>query len=1458
MSTVEEGGSLRSNRDEDDDGIVEEEESSDEGGDANNGGDTTARPTNTGEEENEKVDQGKEKETFGIGEMPGSFTPSSQSSDFTEMSASILSQPLNDNHEPQLGTSTSTINTSNSSSSSSSKSSNSVSSDQKPKLINHVASPSLGLSTISTDSRTSFYSAISDSESSSNSTSDIRSGKSGKSHLSGKSDDTNPTTDDGDGSGEIEESSSSSPKRSIETDANEEGGEIRPERLIGISQKNESQTTIRREGSSGTIGTRNNSNNRISTTTPLPTHHESPGSPEAEEEGITPVKTSETILESDQDQTVSQTSNPNSNSNSNPNSNSHSNSTSIDETQRASNSSPIAAIPLTKRHSQSSSKGHHRTPSRTKRRSLSSGALSDHNPPSLASRPVDYISLMTQLQPAIFSTTLEQNLLHQLSSLGMDVGQIVHSIVNDACDASGAMWWLLKRKAEEREAYAGGATGVPNESSTNPVIPSTSTHVEAPPVPPKDPNRRSSKEELNAATSTLQPQSTRDGLPKGAQDSFRRRLDASTIQALAGISSEEERGRRRSVEDSKALRSSSHSEIPTEDGSATTTTTAGTTIPTSTSGGPSTSSLDHLSASTRGETSSPESSTTGHKNSTKAKAGASKLSNSEIPKPKRNRTNSFSMRQLTGKLGGGGGSSNVPTVKVGEDELPMERAKSPVSNLFGKRNTQSVLSPKSQSPTLEDKKDERKLTPSKVTAALMAERLSSPNPKSSSPSPSSKATARSPRGTDRDFDRLKAVASMGTSSEHASPTRISSKAASRLGGAPSPAEVQAASQLTNSESVETFSTLDSSDGHEREDSGPSSSTTSRKEAKSRTKSSFLSTVRTWLGSEDKQTRKQRKGMTASASGSKLATKGPSSSLGHSGPGSASQSVIRNGSVRARASPYQAASPSTLSRRSTAASGTGPRSPTQRGSLGRRGSTGSAHLIALLDGKVASPPSRPPNYRRQSAGSITPTATMYGDVNWELGGSLSGSAVRGSRPSSSQSMRRGPLSGSLHAKTGSASSSGSLMRLQQQAAMGGHHHHLSSQASGEYAGSLRGLHGRRPSDGSTTVRRHRPYTAPHGGNSRRASSVASRGSSPGPSEAGDSTNDTDLVAMNSGRGSARTSLDSQGKPRSPVASFSPTFQPSGGIGSNNHSHSQSHSVFVAHKSRSPFKPPSANPSIHGLAQRASVSSHAHSRRGSENGNKQLANSPPTASTTPAPATWRRSWGRPPPSWVGTIDDQPTTEELIAANKPKLRDVFAAKEGEDEWVDEDEEPSYSGGLGQLSSINASNNSSNQMPFGSSGFSNYGSNARGGIADSPFSNKTSRTEASNIFGNKNASSNTSFSSMSPFSSSPNMSGGLLSSGRYAGVRSLFQPPSLGREISPKMLSISNNPITSTSTGSSLLNSTPAVEEEQEGIEKGVESDVPTASETSNLNPGGTTRRGAQPPAFKQITIEEEEEDE
>lgn len=102
---------------------------------------------------------------------------------------------------------------------------------------------------------------------------------------------------------------------------------------------------------------------------------------------------------------------------------------------------------------------HSRTPSRTKRRSLSA-SITEHLRPSMthshshtsqAIPVVDYLAQLDETPPPFFSTTSEKRLLESLSLLGFDIGQVMHSVNSDACDASSALWWILRAKQAERE-----------------------------------------------------------------------------------------------------------------------------------------------------------------------------------------------------------------------------------------------------------------------------------------------------------------------------------------------------------------------------------------------------------------------------------------------------------------------------------------------------------------------------------------------------------------------------------------------------------------------------------------------------------------------------------------------------------------------------------------------------------------------------------------------------------------------------------------------------------------------------------------------------------------------------------------------------------------------------------------------------------------------------------------------
>lgn len=71
-------------------------------------------------------------------------------------------------------------------------------------------------------------------------------------------------------------------------------------------------------------------------------------------------------------------------------------------------------------------------------------------PPPLR-EPVDFCSLACTSAVEPFSTFAGQQLLQQLFDIGMSVGQMRHSVNSNACDASGALWWLLYRKAQQKK-----------------------------------------------------------------------------------------------------------------------------------------------------------------------------------------------------------------------------------------------------------------------------------------------------------------------------------------------------------------------------------------------------------------------------------------------------------------------------------------------------------------------------------------------------------------------------------------------------------------------------------------------------------------------------------------------------------------------------------------------------------------------------------------------------------------------------------------------------------------------------------------------------------------------------------------------------------------------------------------------------------------------------------------------
>jgi hypothetical protein len=115
-----------------------------------------------------------------------------------------------------------------------------------------------------------------------------------------------------------------------------------------------------------------------------------------------------------------------------------------------------------------------RTPARTKRRSVSSILSESGSPaterastplPSLSGCDSDFASLLSTPTPIIFSTPTERHLLNTLSTLGFDTAQIVHSVLTNACDAAGAVWWML-RKREERHILEDSEASAPAILST--------------------------------------------------------------------------------------------------------------------------------------------------------------------------------------------------------------------------------------------------------------------------------------------------------------------------------------------------------------------------------------------------------------------------------------------------------------------------------------------------------------------------------------------------------------------------------------------------------------------------------------------------------------------------------------------------------------------------------------------------------------------------------------------------------------------------------------------------------------------------------------------------------------------------------------------------------------------------------------------------------------------------------
>lgn len=103
--------------------------------------------------------------------------------------------------------------------------------------------------------------------------------------------------------------------------------------------------------------------------------------------------------------------------------------------------------------SSSSTWSHPRTPSRTKRRSVGS-MMSERLLPFGEDGPsatIDYLSMLAHPVAEPFAVPAEKGLLTSLTHLGFDTGQIMHSVTTNACDSSGAVWWMLRRKLDADE-----------------------------------------------------------------------------------------------------------------------------------------------------------------------------------------------------------------------------------------------------------------------------------------------------------------------------------------------------------------------------------------------------------------------------------------------------------------------------------------------------------------------------------------------------------------------------------------------------------------------------------------------------------------------------------------------------------------------------------------------------------------------------------------------------------------------------------------------------------------------------------------------------------------------------------------------------------------------------------------------------------------------------------------------
>lgn len=94
-----------------------------------------------------------------------------------------------------------------------------------------------------------------------------------------------------------------------------------------------------------------------------------------------------------------------------------------------------------------------RTPSRTKRRSVSSTMSLERRASTSGTtyHPIDYASMLKAERKAHFTTSSEKRLLEKLAAAYVDTGQLMHSVETDACDVSSATWWFLRARQKDEE-----------------------------------------------------------------------------------------------------------------------------------------------------------------------------------------------------------------------------------------------------------------------------------------------------------------------------------------------------------------------------------------------------------------------------------------------------------------------------------------------------------------------------------------------------------------------------------------------------------------------------------------------------------------------------------------------------------------------------------------------------------------------------------------------------------------------------------------------------------------------------------------------------------------------------------------------------------------------------------------------------------------------------------------------